>query len=39
MTGNATGIHLHFEIRENDLPLNPYNFIEIRDVRNNTTGN
>ena len=32
-TGNASGIHLHFEIRENDAPLNPYNFIEIRDAR------
>lgn len=33
MSGNASGIHLHFEIRENDLPLNPYSFIDIHDVR------
>ena len=33
MTGNTTGIHLHFEIRENDVPQNPYRFIEIHDMR------
>ena len=33
MSGNASGIHLHFEIRENDIPKNPYLFIEIRDMR------
>ncbi len=36
LTGNATGIHLHFEIRENDVPQNPYLFMDIRDMR--TTG-
>lgn len=34
MSGNASGIHLHFEIRENDVPQNPYLFMEIQDVRN-----
>ncbi len=34
MSGNASGIHLHFEIREDDVPQNPYNFFEIRDSRN-----
>ncbi len=30
MTGNATGLHLHFEIRENDVPYDPRNYIEVR---------
>jgi murein DD-endopeptidase MepM/ murein hydrolase activator NlpD len=34
MSGNTTGVHLHFEVRENDVPQNPYQFISIRDVRN-----
>jgi murein DD-endopeptidase MepM/ murein hydrolase activator NlpD len=33
MSGNATGVHLHFEIRDADSPLNPYDYIPIRDVR------
>lgn len=33
MSGNATGIHLHFEIRENDVPQNPYLYVEIHDMR------
>ncbi len=33
MSGNASGIHLHFEIRENDVPQNPYSFFEIHDMR------
>lgn len=32
-TGNASGIHLHFEVRSNDVPQNPYNFIQIHDMR------
>ncbi len=33
MSGNATGIHLHFEIRDSDAAQNPYDFIPIRDTR------
>jgi murein DD-endopeptidase MepM/ murein hydrolase activator NlpD len=33
MSGNATGVHLHFEIRDADRALNPYDYIPIRDVR------
>ena len=33
MSGNATGIHLHWEIRENDIPLDPREFLDLVDVR------
>ncbi len=33
MSGNATGIHLHFEIRQNDVPQNPSRFIQFQDAR------
>jgi murein DD-endopeptidase MepM/ murein hydrolase activator NlpD len=33
MTGNATGVHLHFEIRLKDVPQNPYKFIQFVDSR------
>jgi murein DD-endopeptidase MepM/ murein hydrolase activator NlpD len=34
MTGNATGFHLHFEVRKNDSPQDPHDFITIVDERN-----
>lgn len=27
-TGNSTGNHVHFEIRKNDVPLNPFDYIK-----------
>lgn len=35
MTGNASGIHLHFEIREGDWPQNPLDYFTIIDTRTN----
>lgn len=34
MSGNATGVHLHFEVRDADVPQNPYDIITIHDERN-----
>jgi murein DD-endopeptidase MepM/ murein hydrolase activator NlpD len=33
MSGNATGVHVHFEIRQDDVPQNPYDLIPIQDAR------
>lgn len=33
MSGNATGVHVHFEIRLNDVPQNPSEFIILQDMR------
>jgi murein DD-endopeptidase MepM/ murein hydrolase activator NlpD len=33
MSGNATGVHLHFEIRLNDVTQNPADFIVLQDMR------
>ncbi len=33
MTGNASGFHLHFEIRKDDVPQNPFSYIEVHDSR------
>ncbi len=33
MSGNASGIHLHFEIRQNDIPQNPARYIRLSDAR------
>jgi murein DD-endopeptidase MepM/ murein hydrolase activator NlpD len=32
MTGNASGIHLHFEIRQNDIPQNPRLFLDLQSL-------
>jgi murein DD-endopeptidase MepM/ murein hydrolase activator NlpD len=34
MSGNATGVHLHFEIHKDGSSLNPYDLIPIKDERN-----
>lgn len=38
LSGNATGIHLHFEIRQSDVPQDPARFIRFEDVRSASGG-
>jgi murein DD-endopeptidase MepM/ murein hydrolase activator NlpD len=33
MTGNATGVHLHFEIRDDDSPQDPTRYVALKDSR------
>lgn len=33
MSGNATGVHVHFEIRQNDVTRNPADYITLQDMR------
>jgi murein DD-endopeptidase MepM/ murein hydrolase activator NlpD len=33
MSGNATGFHLHFEVREDDAHQNPLSYITVQDER------
>ena len=28
-TGNVTGVHLHYEIRHNEIPVDPMNFLSL----------
>jgi murein DD-endopeptidase MepM/ murein hydrolase activator NlpD len=37
-TGNVSGSHLHFEIRQNDFGVNPYHYIPIQDMRAGAAG-
>lgn len=32
-TGNSSGVHLHLEIRKDDVPYNPREFIDLGDLR------